>query len=273
MRTVLALVLAALALAACGSSENEEPQASRTPTATPEKKHVIKVVYDEPQNQTEQVAKELLSVGGTDGVAQGFSQNFKFPVDLKIHAQSGNNSPFYDPSTKTINLFYGFVDQTGAILREGQPDITDEEFGKQIAAVSSFILVHELGHAFVDVFDIPITGREEDAVDGMATIFYTDAVPNGLEYAFDAARFFKLLQDVQGPPNINQFADEHSLSVQRSFDIVCSVAGASEESLQQVAELGILPERRLARCPAEYQQKSKAWKTLLEPHLRKRSKS
>jgi hypothetical protein len=233
-----------------------------------EQRHGITVNYEPPQTQTEKVAQELLKLGGTDGVADGFSKNFAFPVDVAIDVHRGEGSPHYDPATKTVNLYYSFVDQTGGILRRGQPKITDSEFGKQIAAVDAFILVHELGHMFVDVFEIPITGREEDAVDGMATVFFTDAVPNGLEYAFDAARFFKLLQDVQGAPDVRQFQDEHGLSIQRAFDIICSVAGHDETAMRQVAELGILSPQRLQRCPAEYRQKSRSWTTLLRPHLR-----
>jgi len=241
-----------------------------TTTTAQAKTHEISVRYDPPQTQTERVAQELLKLGGTDGVAAGFSKNFAFPVDVTIHVHGGEEgSPNYDPSTKTVNLYYSFVDQTGAIIRRGQPNIADREFGKQLAAVDAFILVHELGHMFVDVFEIPITGREEDAVDGMATTFFTDAVPNGLEYAFDAARFFKELQEVQGAPDVHQFQDEHGLSIQRAYDIVCSVAGATQKSMQRIAQLQILSPRRLQRCPAEHRQKSRAWTTLLRPHLRK----
>jgi hypothetical protein len=266
-------VVGALLVAGCGSSDDGGSSSSDKPktttTTVAEKRHVISVRYDPPQTKTEQVAQELLKLGGTDGVAAGFSKNFAFPVDVTIHAHSREEgSPNYDPSTKTVNLYYSFVDQAGAIIRRGQPKIKDAEFGRQIAAVDAFILVHELGHMFVDVFEIPITGREEDAVDGMATTFFTDAVPNGLQYAFDAARFFKELQEVQGSPNVSQFQDEHSLSVQRAYDIVCSIAGATPESLQRVAELEILSPARLQRCPAEYRQKSRAWSTLLKPHLR-----
>jgi hypothetical protein len=270
-----ALILLALSLAftpalGCGSDGDDKTAAEKKP---PERKYGIKVTYAEPQSQTEQLAQKFLQVGGTDGVAKGFSDTFAFPRDVRIDVHSGNGSPHYDPSTKTVSLYYGFVDQTAAILRAGQPKLSEDELGKQLAAVDGFILVHELGHLFVDVFEIPITGREEDAVDGMATVFFTDAVPNGLEYAFDAARFFKFMQDHQGAPSVRQFQDEHSLSIQRAFDIVCSVAGASDESLQQVAQLDILPPERLQRCPAEYRQKSRAWTTLLKAHVRKKSGS
>jgi hypothetical protein len=260
-------VLAALALAACGSSGSDA--GSKTTTAAKKAvAHKITVAYEKPADADQAQAQQLLSLGGLDGVADGFSKSFKLPVDVHIEVLSTDGSPHYDPATKTVTLFYPFVETTANILRKGQPGITDNEFGKQLAAVDAFIFIHELGHAFVDVFDIPITGREEDAVDGMATVFLTDNVKNGLEYAFDAARFFKLLQDFQGEPDAQQFQDEHSLSLQRAFDIVCSVAGANEESMQRVAQLGILSDARLQRCPAEYAQTSKAWKTLLTPHLR-----
>ncbi|MFL6160089.1 MAG: DUF4344 domain-containing metallopeptidase [Marmoricola sp.] len=272
----LAPVVALALLAGCGSASKDDSAASsptKSASSKPVKKHVITVSYDEPQTDDEATAKQILQLGGTDGVASGFSDNFAFPVDLKIHATSGDGSPFYDPATKTVTLFYGFVNTTARIIKAGDPTMSDNDFGKAWAAVDAFILIHELGHAFVDVFDIPITGREEDAVDGMATVFFTDYVKNGAEYAFDAASFFNQLQGMQGAPDAAQFQDEHSLSVQRAYDIVCSVAGSSDATMQDIAARGILPESRLQRCPAEYAQKSKAWTALLKPHLRSEQKS
>ncbi|MCW2784591.1 MAG: hypothetical protein JWP74_1108 [Marmoricola sp.] len=270
LRALAPLVAVVLLVAGCGSA-SKDASAKSTPSKTPSAKavkHVIKVVYDEPTTNDDATAKEILQDGGVDGIASGFSDNFAFPVDLTIHATSGDGSPFYDPATKTVTLYYGFVNTTEKIIKAGYPRITDNELGKEWAAVDDFVLIHELGHAFVDVFDIPITGREEDAVDDMATVFFTDGVPNGAEYAFDAASFFHLLQNVQGRPDASQFQDEHSLSTQRAYDIACAVAGSSETTMQQMAARQILPPSRLARCPAEYAQKSKAWKALLKPHLR-----
>jgi hypothetical protein len=273
----LSLALSLVLVAGCGSgSTGDHPaakptatkSASPSPSPTPEVQHVIKVVYDPPTNQDEATAQQILQLGGTDGVAEGFSKNFAFPVDLTIHAQSGDGSPYYDPATKTVNLFYGFVIATGRIIRSGNPRIKQYELGKEWAAVDGFILIHELGHAFVDVFEIPITGREEDAVDDMATVFFTDNVDGGAGYAFDAANFFHLLQGVQGEPDAAQFQDEHSLSVQRAYDIACAVAGSSDATMQAIYDLHILSNERLQRCPAEYAQKSRAWTTLLRPHLR-----
>lgn len=280
-------LITALTLAGCGSSSSgdkpkTEPTSSASKSAEPE--HRITVVYDPPQPSQDQgyvgqiAAQErttpeafgqyILKQGALDGIADGFSDNFAFPVDLTIHVRSGDGSPFYDPSTKTVNIFYSFANLTADIIKANTPKIADDELGKEWAAVNDFVLVHELGHAFVDVFGIPITGREEDSVDGLATFFFTNEVDGGDEYAYDAANFFKELQGFQGAPDATQFADEHSLSIQRAVDIACKVAGSSDQDMQIIASTGLVPDARLQRCPSEYQQNTRAWTTLLTPHFR-----
>jgi hypothetical protein len=236
--------------------------------APPPAEHAITVAYEPPRTSTERLAARVLHVGCTDGIAEGFTQSFALPTDLQINVVRGNVSPYYDPRSRTVFLSYGFVDDTAAILQEAGVVRNQSDLGRQLASIDSFILVHELGHAFVDVFNLPITGREEDAVDGMATVFFTDEVENGPEYAFYAARFFALLQKVQGRPSVGQFQDEHSLSIQRFYDITCAIAGSSPRAMAKFASVGIFDRDRLARCPDEYEQKSSAWKTLLDPYLR-----
>ncbi|MFL6156491.1 MAG: DUF4344 domain-containing metallopeptidase [Marmoricola sp.] len=279
-----ALALALLpALSSCGSSS---PHASAKPDKTPTAKaHAITVTFDDPVAGTDDgyvgaiatqenispqaLSEEILKDGEVEGVADGFSKSFEIPTDLQVHLSSEQGSPHYDPATRTVTIYYDFAALTGDIIKASQPSISDDDLGKQWAAVNDFVLVHELAHAFVDVLDIPVTGREEDAADGMATFFFTDFVPHGAEYAFAAAHFFAALQDYQGSPDAAQFADEHSLSIQRAGDIACKVAGSSEDNMNAIAQLGVLPDARLARCPDEYKQMSDAWRALLKPHLRK----
>jgi hypothetical protein len=266
------LAAAALAAAGCGSSEEKSSAAKAPPTATtaagPNGK--ISVVYDEPSDDVGTQAKEILRLGGTDGVAAGFTKSFKLPFDITIHAVNGLVGPSYDPSTKAITLSYGFVDFTAGVLKKNFPELrrNDEEFGRQLAAVDGFILVHEFGHAFVDAFDLPVLGREEDAADAVATVFLTRAVDNGNEYAFDAARFFNALSGRQRKLAPADYFDEHSLDKQRAYSIVCWIAGSGEQAYNDVAKLQILSEERQRRCPAEYQQKVEAVEQLLKPHAR-----
>jgi hypothetical protein len=231
---------------------------------------VISVDYDAPDDEASAFAKEILRLGGTDGVADGFTKSFALPVDVTIHVVNGLVGPSYDPATKTITLSYGFVNYTATVLKRNFPELRsdDEEFGKQLAAVDAFILIHEFGHTFIDVFELPVLGREEDAADAVATVFLTRDVDNGAEYAFDAARFFNALSGRQRELAPQDFFDEHSLDKQRAYSIVCWIAGSSEQSYRDVARRGLLSDERQRCCPAEYRQKVSAVEKLLSPHLR-----
>ena len=82
------------------------------------------------------------------------------------------------------------------------------------ATVATFF--HELGHGLVDAWKIPITGREEDAVDQLSTIVLIEATEGGEQMALEGALTFKLYADAEKGEKI--YWDEHSLDEQRFFD-------------------------------------------------------
>jgi hypothetical protein len=230
----------------------------------------ISVVYDPPKTPDAKVAQEILHLGGTDGVASGLSQTFVLPTNITIHAVNDFVGPAYDPQTKTITLSYAFVNYEAAVLQRNFPALrtNSNELGRELAAVDGFILLHELGHALIDVFGLPVLGREEDAADSVATVFLTGSVKNGSEYAFDAARFFHALSSRQRQLAPSDYWDAHSLDQQRAYSIVCWIAGSSPASMRDVSALGLLPASRLVSCPSEYQRTVQSWVTLLRPHVR-----
>jgi hypothetical protein len=264
----LALACATVALGGCGGGSRA---AKAPPTPRPAVADgKISVVYDPPHGNSMRIAMQVLKLGGTDGVAAGLSHSFKLPTNLTIHAVNGFVGPNYDPRTKTITLSYEFVDYTAGVLTTNFPQLRRDQYelGRELAAVDGFILMHEFGHALIDIYSLPVLGREEDAADSVATVFLTRAVKNGDEYAFDAARFFHALSDQQRSLAPSDYWDAHSLDQQRAYSIVCWIAGSSPASLRAVAKLDLLPRARLETCPAEYEQKVRAWDTLLKAHVR-----
>ena len=208
---------------------------------------------------------EILSVGGLDGIAKNLSGQFKLPHNIGIQVVNGFVGPNFNPQEKVITLSYGFVDYEAKVLKSANPKMTDEELGRRLAEVNNFVLMHELGHAFVDAFQLPITGKEEDAVDGLATAFLTEFVPGGDQMAFESAEFFNILAKDPALLEESDFWNEHSLDKVRAYQIVCWVAGSSEKAFNIVKELGILGEDRLVRCPAEHEQNVTSWFRLLQP--------
>jgi hypothetical protein len=130
-----------------------------------------------------------------------------------------------------------------------------------------FALMHELGHALIDVLELPIVGREEDAVDQLATILMLNQGATGDSLAFGAVGWFltksktALLDDLA-------FADDHGLDRQRVYNIICWIYGRDPERYPEVANEDWLPENRVEGCRAEYQRLARNWGRLLEPHKR-----
>lgn len=140
---------------------------------------------------------------------------------------------------------------------------------KKIKDAIVFVFYHEAGHALVHNLNLPITGKEEDAVDQLASYIMIGKDLAGQRAATNAAAaflsfdpgFFSLFSK-------STFADEHSLAQQRFFNILCWVYGSNESRWSTLVSAGTLPSARAVRCPHEYQQLAGSWETLLGPYSR-----
>lgn len=203
-----------------------------------------------------------------EGVLAVFNQTLALPHDVGvIFGECGVANAFYDPDTAAIVLCYELVDELADIFYEGME--TEEELeaaAESIAGANLFILFHEIGHALIDVYDLPITGREEDAVDQLATVLLVESGDEAWELAaLDAAMFFGLSSE-RTELTEESFWDEHSLEAQRFYSIVCWILGSDPERWGYLVEEEYLPAYRAERCPAEYERMASAWGLLLDPY-------
>ena len=135
------------------------------------------------------------------------------------------------------------------------PSIAQYRLGVLAASVEYFVLFHEVGHALVDQWNLPVVGREEDAVDAFSTIFMTEFVNEG-EFALAGADFFYYLAGT-GKLSEVDFADEHSFDKQRAYSIACWVYGSNPPRYAFLRKF--LPAERRVRCADEYRKLEKAW--------------
>ena len=130
-----------------------------------------------------------------------------------------------------------------------------------------FFLFHEVGHALIDVLELPITGREEDAADQLAAWVLIDA-DEGNAAVIDAATSFYGDGEETVEVEETDFADEHGLDRQRYFNMVCWVYGSDPDANSDLVDDGWLPEDRANLCEGEYQQLDRSWGRLLKEYLR-----
>ncbi len=131
-----------------------------------------------------------------------------------------------------------------------------------------FVLQHELGHALVSEFGLPVVGREEDAVDRLATLVMTpnddEATPDYLTEAINGWFSFSsetALEDIE-------WWGEHGTDQQRGYQIACLLYGSNPTQFAGVAESVDLPDDRRESCVDEAEQNQAAWSALLEPFFR-----
>ena len=131
------------------------------------------------------------------------------------------------------------------------------------------VLYHELGHALIQQFDIPMLAREEDAADNLATLlFLAEKSPIGRDALVAVAMgWLDMHRDDGGEPDSSTFADEHSLHIQRFFQIVCMLYGSDPERETAMADDARLPAERRETCVGEYEQIRSGWSRVLAPHM------
>ncbi len=197
--------------------------------------------------------------------AEELTSSLILPQDIVIlFKECKEANAFYDPSKPAIVMCYELFDEVVETFSEDAS--TDEELGAWTLHTILFIFYHELGHALVHQFDLPITGKEEDAVDQLSTIILTNMGEEGENVTLNGAYFFFIRgQDT----NIEELAfwDEHSLDEQRFYNIACWVYGKNPAAHQYLIKDEWLPEERAIRCEQEYKQISNSWNRILDNYV------
>lgn len=198
-------------------------------------------------------------------VATEMNKVFVLPQDVYLSVNNcGVANAFYDPDTKEIIMCKELV----TLFEQGfAKEFEDkDEAAEAVDDSTMFVFFHELGHALIDIYDLPVTGREEDAVDQLATLIVADGSEEGAASVFNGAIAFTVLDD--GELNESAFWGEHSMGLQRFYNTICLLYGQNPDAHKDLVNEEVLPQARAQRCPSEYQRIEKAWGTLLSPHMK-----
>ena len=284
--------LVVVAAVACSSSDGEEsdaatsssPAAAATTTTTtttttssvPDEGEFI-VEYDPAalSNRAKQGRKIASETNTIERLADSLGATFKLPQDVPIVGQEcGQFNAFWYRAENKIVLCYemfAVAEDYANMQAEGSPTY----FNLYYQGVTEMIAFHESGHMAVDLYSLPVTGREEDAADQLgALLLLTRSGPDGVGRVAASADFW--FDIASEPENLDarSFADEHSLSQQRGYNLLCWDYGAMPDLLEVLIadpsnpdQKGRLPAERAYGCESEYEQTLSSWGTLLAPYL------
>ena len=124
----------------------------------------------------------------------------------------------------------------------------------------------------ISIYNLPVTGREEDVADQAAAYILLTPGDNGkvdpqsVQAVKDFARSFAASAAAWTELGADDFADVHSLDQQRVYNLLCWIYGSNPQANADLVTGGQLPEERANGCPEEWAQLNKAWSTLLDPY-------
>lgn len=198
----------------------------------------------------------------------------KAGVSPDIHfRECGMQNAFYDSSRRAVVMCHELAQEflrraqarprqaSEAISHSNRPDLA------HLAALGAFTFTffHEIGHAAVDMLNLPALGKEEDIADQFAVMAAASLGDDATrQMVGGAALLLPMPLALERLLNSSRtWADEHSVGPQRRFNMICWAFGLQPHRQSDFARYWRLPVERAQRCPAEAQQMADAFERLM----------
>ncbi|HEX3927429.1 MAG TPA: DUF4344 domain-containing metallopeptidase [Gemmatimonadales bacterium] len=220
------------------------------------------VSYDSATPEFADFRAGLIANRFLDTIAKRLNDSLRIPRSITLataHCDAPNSA--YLADSRRVVLCYELFKSLADIF----PDQDHEAY--LIDGTVMFALMHELGHALVDVLHLPITGREEDAVDQLAITLLLQQGAAGDSLAFGAVGWFATTNQLDQFDSLT-FADVHPVNLQRVYNILCWVYGRDPARHPEVVSRDLVPDDRREQCTDEFLQMKRSWTELLAPYHR-----
>ena len=267
---ITAMMLGALMLSVTS------PVSAENPFRTQTQQHGDFVLeYITPQKPAYRDLQTMIkSSGKFEGIIKAINQEFILPQTITVRFAQGDG-PVYEPNKKTIAMSYDFIFYLTKLYLQRYPDATDAAMQEYLIHTTSFLFYHEMAHAFIDLYQLPIVSNEETAADNLAVILALAYSKDGFAMVMDSAELFDLLDQAGSKKYAeSDYWDEHALDAQRFYNILCMVYGKYPEEVTQ--RLENVNNKKLLKfvkqkgdyCSYMYQQQVNAWSRLLTPYIK-----
>jgi hypothetical protein len=199
-----------------------------------------------------------------DAIIKEFNETLNLPNNIQvIFDECKEENAFYDTETQKITICYELISKYVASIDQ------NISLTEKIQQATAFTLFHELGHALVDQLDLPITGKEENAVDEFAMIMLLDSEN---EKAIDLVveGVLQFYYDSLDEESID-FTDVHAPSKERYFDLLTLYIGVHDIKDMKTwigKDDDQLPVERAEGASDEYEKKRDSWDKLLAEHFK-----
>ena len=185
-------------------------------------------------------------------------------MDIHLRTKSCDQvNAFYDSSDQSVTMCYELMEHFYKTFKSTGND--DAKAYEKMNDAVRFVFLHEIGHALIDIYKLPVAGNEEDAADRCsAYINLKELGEEGVRAVYAAADAFAIESKGKKLDQRN-LADEHLLQEQRFYNSLCMIYGSNPGKYSNILTEGYLPKERAVRCQTEFTRTVDSWISLLEP--------
>jgi len=233
------------------------------------------IKFDMPKkNPYKEIARIIKKSGHFQEIVKGINDNVGLRTSVQVHFTQ-DDSIYYDPNTQRINVSYDHIHKLLVYYSDEYPKATGEQLIRFMLRATTFILYHEMAHAFIDVNELPIVSNEETAADNLAVIFALELTEDGYNIVMDMADLYDIIDFANKQHGEEDLWDEHALSSQRFYNVVCLAYGKYPKQVTaEINEIGSKIMKKFLKerggyCQEEYYRQYKGWTQLLKRFIKK----
>jgi hypothetical protein len=215
-----------------------------------------------------EIDRQIKSDKTLEKAADKLNRALILPNDIFLRTKGcGETNAAFDPNDNSVTVCYELMEHFYKLYRS-VGDSDQKAYDKMFDAIR-FAFLHEIGHALIYSYKLPVTGSEEDAADRCSSFINIEELGDeGIRAVLAAADAFNI-EAKQKSTNERNPADEHLLEEQRFYNSLCMIYGSDTTKFAYLERDGYLPNARAAKCPAEYEKTVESWVRLLAPWRKK----
>jgi hypothetical protein len=209
-------------------------------------------------------ARDLLQGHKVLEKAQTLISPLRLPLTITIRsAECGTASLPYDAAKGVITICYEAISDIQALAKGSASDADSLTMFVTGGIVEETL--HRVALAILQVYDIPVWGREEDAADLLGAFMMLQFDEHVAAISIlGAGNLFIVKTSSIGKVD---YGSDISPPAQRFYNFLCIAVGGDPLDFGGLVDKGFLPKDRAKRCAREYAAVRKAFDLRVMPHV------